>query len=339
MITIEFTEYIPRGAGGLLVAMKQKLIGMAYADNTKRCHNDQLATYEKFCERIGDVCPMWSVESCTMWVLDALDRGLAKETLKAKISAFIWGAATRRNIKYDANDPTHVLYLLRKAVLRLGDDAKPKLPVGGVLLKRIAQHLTSSLTEARTTQAMAWFTVAYAALLRASESAQLEWDDVAFSETENRMGPERMEITLTVKRHHVFKTHTKSVLFRFSRGKDAAACPVAWMWRWYRHTMKRLGNLPRKVFSWGQEEARHVLQTAAVAVTQGSRSDFGLHSLRAGGATDADSQGFSVGQIQLLGRWRSAVVLHYIRAADELADQWGIAQRRGGSSVTAFPGV
>ena len=145
-----------------------------------------------------------------------------------------------------------------------------------------------------------------------------------------------MTITLRSTREHVFKTHTNSVVIRFTarQDKDEAVCPVMSMHTWFMGSLSLGWMEPQQsVFPIGVESARKLPQTAASAVTGMPPVHFGLHSLRAGGATDADADGASIAAIMMKGRWRSPVVLQYMRGGDALARDMGIRMPSAGRTA------
>ena len=79
-----------------------------------------------------------------------------------------------------------------------------------------------------------------------------------------------------------------------------------------------------KVFLFSEEAARKSLKGMAAAVTGYPQADFGLHSLRSGGATDMEDSGMSLSQIRHLGRWKSSAVLLYLRGGEIIAEQAGV---------------
>ena len=63
-----------------------------------------------------------------------------------KVSAFIWGAALMKGIKFQSNSPADLLYLLKRAIQRRGDDAKPKLAITSDMLLKITATLKSTIS-------------------------------------------------------------------------------------------------------------------------------------------------------------------------------------------------
>ena len=141
-----------------------------------------------------------------------------------------------------------------------------------------------------------------------------------------------MQIVLKVSCTRVFKNHTNSVTLRFKRAPNADLCPIVALWNWWAFTVRTDGA----VFGLSKDGARRLLQQSAAKITENAPGDFGLHSLRSGGATDADKQGCSLGDIKSMSRWKSKTVLQYIRNSDIIAKKLGVPQPRGSSSVSAF---
>lgn len=54
-------------------------------------------------------------------------------------------------------------------------------------------------------------------------------------------------------------------------------------------------------------------KTMATDVLGGALTQFGLHSLRAGAANDAELQGCSLSEIMFQGSWKSGTVLQYAK--------------------------
>jgi hypothetical protein len=322
----------------VMMGVREKLKLLAYAPSTVKTHQDQLATFHKFVAKLDGIVEPWTEMACVMWVMDALERGNMKNTLTAKINAFIWGSAVLQNKNYPSDGPVDTLYLLRRVAARRGVDAKPKLAIGGHLLLKIRQKLQDTAEPMLATQAMAWFLLAYAGMLRASESAYIEWQHVQFSDPTKGAGgiPQYMLVTLQVTPDHVFKNHNNSIELRFKRAQNPLLCPIMHMWKWMESSVDARNALPQKVFSFSKDSARKLLKDTAAMVSRNPAADYGLHSLRAGGATDADQQGKTLGEIMVMGRWRSAVVLQYIRSVDEVAKELKKAQPRGHASRSAF---
>lgn len=78
------------------------------------------------------------------------------------------------------------------------------------------------------------------------------------------------------------------------------------------------------MFDLSTERAWAELQRRRAGVLGGKSGRYGLHSLRAGAATDAKAAGRPVSEIMFLGRWQSAVLLQYMCAGEQLAAEFGL---------------
>lgn len=245
---------------------------------------------------------------------------LKKNTLLAKYAAFTWGASYYAHIDFETVKPSHPMYLLKRAIATLGDDTTPKKYIGRNELGAIIPFVCHERPGLDGLELGAWFSVAYGALLRAEEAAQLKWADVCFPQGPGR--PTHMTVTLRTTRHFTFKNHTDDVPFEFGPPSSSAhpdAVQLMWKWRAYTYRSDQ-----QRVFRRTAEEARKALQKAAAAVLGGSPGDYGLHSFRSGGATDAEGDGKSLSEIMHVGRWRSAALFRYTRGGELAAKAVGM---------------
>ena len=112
--------------------------------------------------------------------------------------------------------------------------------------------------------------------------------------------PVALRATLSVDDRQIFKTHTESVSFRCAAQPQVGiACPVMAVARWQAWQAEPQGRM----FQMSVDEARGMLKDAAAWVTGMSPDVFGLHSLRAGAATDAEKMGMCMSEIMYMGRW------------------------------------
>ena len=310
------------------------LLNKAYANTTVKSHSNQIAQYERFLRKLDGFAAPWTEMSCILWVLDSLENGLKKATLKAKVAAFVWYASAHHKLVFQNVSPADPLYLLNRAIARMGNDAKPKLAVTGDMLVGIRDELECVEPKRLATQALAWFVLSYAGMLPASETAHLSVEDVLFPKGSglSSLPPTHMKVILKVSSCHILKNHTSDATLRFNRVGNFKICPVSCMWEWWKVADHSTG----RVFVLKVDHARALLKRYAALASDNPGGDYGLHSLRAGGATDTDSQGKSLGEIKVMGRWRSTTVLQYIRHADAIAKELGIPQSRGSSAFTAF---
>ena len=290
------------------------LYSMAYAENTLRNTRNQLAIYERFCTESG--FHLWSAESAAQWLLYAREvTGLKENTIQAKYDAYKWGRAHVAGQPVDDKSPGQPLYLLKRVIARLADDRVPKRAVGKEILRTAHAFLRGAVPE-EADELEAWFLLSYALLLRASEAQSVHWPDVQWEHTAGHSRPCAMTVTLRASDGRVFKTHSHSVQFRCEAGPDKRVCAVRALWRWFKAQGCPDGG---RVFVTSEGEARLALQVMAAAATREDPACFGLHSLRAGGATDLEAEGASLSYIMSRGRWRSCAVLLYLRGGESMA--------------------
>lgn len=257
-------------------------------------------------------------------------QGLAKNTLQGRIPAFVYGVFkhTGRRCVTAATDKYSILGLLSRNIARMADDVKRKFPVGEAALVRMFSHLREILPAQLSIQLWAWWTVAYSALLRSAETVGIMWKDVSFGHFVHGT-PHRMRIVLRASGSQVFKTHTNSVELAFAKVLGKKICPIQALWSWRSACMAMYGGLHEQVFELTVDGVRQAFQVVATAALGGSNADYGLHSLRAGGATDAEEKGYSLSEIMFLGRWRSPAVLVYLSQGERWAQELRLGNKQG----------
>lgn len=311
----------------LEVRTRARLLVSAYAPGTWRTHISQLSTLVRYAN--DTEAPIWSLDTLVNWLMDAYERqGLKRATIESKLQAFLFGAEVFTGAKIPSQDRTHPLYLLRRAVGRLPDDRQPKLAVGRNQLRLMIATAERTWQYSGALQVSAWMVLAHACFLRASETERLRWSDLRFSMWEG--SPVELQMTLVVEGRQIFKTHAQSVTFRCeARPQLSALCPVKLLHAW---SLVCKGAPPHAaVFPMGQAAARRAVQQLAAATTGCRPHQFGLHSLRAGAATDAEKDGRCLSEIMFKGRWRSSTVLRYLRNGEQLARVLG--QQSGAMGV------
>jgi hypothetical protein len=312
--------------------VRQKLLDQCLKKGTVRNYQGQINQYLRF---MGPTpwLDLWSDESAALWVFHDMEvRGLAKSTLKGRIAAFVYGVYryTGRRCATKADERYSVLGMLYSAIERRADDVQRKLVVGQAGFVRCYHVLPRKYDPAGAIQLWAWWIVSYGAMLRCSECSRIQWKDVVFQpqSTANAV-PRAMSITIRALEDSTFKTHQCSVEFKFTTVEGAGVCAVKAMWAWQQMTIRTYGYLGPDVFSFSVDNVRKAFQVVAAESIGGLPKDYGLHSLRAGAATDAEEQGWSISEIMFMGRWRSPTVLIYLRQGDRWLHELGLPPRSG----------
>jgi integrase len=221
--------------------------------------------------------------------------------------------------------------MMRRVIKQMPDKTERKHPVGAKDLLRIHAALPQSVGAHQLTETWCWWLLSYGAMLRCCETQGLLWSGIRFEwPTTVSIVPVGMRVTLVVSNEVTFKTHTNSVEFHFvSQSSHPGMCPVFQMWKWYGLSGERGWPNGDKVFGLSSDQSRKLFQKTAAAVLKMNPVAFGLHSLRAGAATDCEELGYTLSQIQFQGRWRSATMLVYLRNGHRMAQEIGVRAPRG----------
>lgn len=309
--------------------LREQLLLMAYAPNTNKTYLSVKTMYLKFMEEFSG-WELWSDESVAAWMLDAMiNRDLKKSTLKTRMSGIEHHIKVVERLPFDKTSPGSVLFLVARAIGRMGDDATPKQPIKVGMLHDVLHRLRGSWDEQLREALLAicpnlyditilyelvmWYCVSFACFLRSEEMAGLTWEQVQLGELENEQlqkFPKQAAIKLETSRHFVYKTMTTSVQIVMDRASNEGVCPVKAI---AQLVVNRKGHLKGAIFRVSADQARKVLQVLAAHVSGKEPKSFGLHSLRSGAACTADESGVNMAKIMFMGRWRSAAVLAYLR--------------------------
>ena len=192
-----------------LQAVRHKLATACLKPVTVRKYDLHIGQYLRFMGP-APVVPIWSDESCALWVFHLMEvRGLAKNTLKGKLPAFIYGVHkhTGRVCETSKDRRYSVLGTLSRAIERRADDVKRKLAVGKHGLSQCYRTLVRRYCPEAALQLWTWWVVSYGALLRCSEAGRIQWEDVIFSsEYTEQYIPSAMTITIRTLEDETFKT-------------------------------------------------------------------------------------------------------------------------------------
>lgn len=321
----------------LPLELRRKLWEGAYAKNTFKTHESQRHQYLVFCAQQG--LQPWTDTSAVYWIFWAAEvLQVKKATLKAKFEAFKFFARHEHGRRGDTTEYGSTWQLLTRWIARRPDDATPKRHIGKAVLERALEIFRDSKSKKGARELSAWFTVSYRALLRAGEAQTMRWQDVEFEGHSRTRLPSAMNVTLRTEAERgegngLFKTQAGAIELRFERRREDTSCAVQQMFLWWRACAQPTRG---QVFRQSEETARKTLQELASRVTGRPKAEFGLHSLRAGGATDMEQQGVALSQIKHLGRWRSAAVLLYLRGGEVVASAAELKVTGGRSRRTAL---
>ena len=299
------------------------LLTGAFSENTIKSHDNQMRQYTRFCSALQiEVRDEWSLARWVMHSAEVLH--LRKNTLLAKIEAFKWTHANVWGLGPVNMAHGSTVRLLIRCVQRMADDRQPKLPIGAAELQAVLTRAEARMATLEFKQLRAWCVLSYAGFLRCSEAAALCWRDVAF-EADSTGVVSHVTVRLTVHGRHIFKNHSESILLRLQRYGQGSRllCPVRCLSSW-----RQVSTETARVFTVQSDYARQQLQIVASRALGNSQQQFGLHSLRAGAATDAEKQGQCLSEIMFQGRWKSATVLQYMRSGERMAAQLGVSVRR-----------
>jgi hypothetical protein len=312
--------------------VRQKLSEHCLKEVTVKHYENQLKQYLRFMGP-APLVPLWSDKSAALWIFHDMEvRSLKENTLKGRIPAFVYGVFKYTGRQCDSGKDKRycALSMLSRAIDRLADDVQRKIAVGKTSLTRCFNALPTMFGIESAIQLWAWWTVSFGAMLRCSETVRIKWCDVIFSQEQNAAGvPTAMSITIRALEDNTFKTHQCSVEFKFVTGLGAGICPVSALWGWRSMAQRLYGNLPEAVFTFSVDGVRQAFQQTASTQLGGVPKDYGLHSLRAGAATDAEEEGWSISEIMFMGRWRSPTVLVYLRQGDRWLHELRLPARTG----------
>jgi hypothetical protein len=317
-------------------ALTDKLLTMGLAESTQRTYNVQLGQYKRFAAGFPSEL-LWEEVTGALWILHCWEvRKVKKNTLKGKVAAFKYGMG-----RYARQEPAagkfDIFPLLNKAITKMPDDVRRKDPIGEAELLKIFGCLPACVHKSTAADVWVWWIVAYGAMLRGCETSGLRWDGIHFEfgpEGTERL-PVGMKLTLQVIDGTTYKTHTNAVQFNFRANLDSILCPVRGLYD-LRRVKFLCGESGPKVFDISKDYARDALKTTAAMALQRGRECFGLHSLRAGAATDAEMRGFSMSSIMFMGRWRSPTVLVYLRSGQRMLHDLGLASSQGAMHRTTL---
>lgn len=321
-----FVAKLCKSGARIQVALRAKLLAGAYSKNTISTHTGQMTQFVNFCETMG--YSLGDETAVVSWIFHSRETLYRrKNTLVAKLQAYKWCHAVAWRLGEVDSSRGSVMGLLERCIARLADDRTPKLAVTKAQLERMVTSLEGVVPLRLFKELRAWWCISYAAFLRCSETAQIRWKDVEVERSDTG-ALKSVTVSLSVRDRIVFKTTTESIKLRLLRAPEdrKAICPVLTLQSWLRIAGGDQ-NSSGTVFSTDCGVARKKFQEIAVWVLGGEPGQYGLHSLRAGAATDAEVDGKQLSEIMFQGRWKSATVLQYMRNGERRAQELGLHVR------------
>ena len=280
--------------------------------------------FVRYCQSMG--YQLQDETALVSWIFHARESlHRKKNTLLAKIQAYKWCHAVVWQLGEVNNTRGSMIGLLERCVERLAEDRVPKLAVSKAQLKSMLERLELIVPENRFKELRAWWCLSYTAFLRCSEVARIKWSDIEIERwTDGRVSA--INLCLTVRDREVFKTDNASVKLRLLRAPSTMkeTCPVLTVCSWM---AVAVGSGTQRLFESEVGLVRARFQETAITALGGSKGQYGLHSLRAGAATDAEAEGKCLSEIMFQGRWRSATVLQYMRNGEQQARMLGTSVR------------
>ena len=292
--------------------------------STVGAYSKRVKPYLRFMETLpADWC--WTDFSCALWVLHTMEvKGAAKSTLLGLLPAFANMAFRATGHKRETSQKGSILQMLRQTINQKADDAQRKTPVGERELLRIFGAAEANLKPEQHLQLWAWSTVSYGGMLRCSEAEGLLWENAAF-EQDAAGKPISLTLRMTAEGWNTFKTHKHGVEFHFKQAEKGGVCPVQALFAWRQFTRATQGEATGRIFAWRSDTATKLFKKVGAKALGCDEKWLGLHSLRAGAASDAEEKGWTISQIMFMGRWRSPCVLHYMRNGERMLVDMGQA--------------
>jgi hypothetical protein len=286
-------------------------------------------------EQFATFCALHDLRPATekavvVWIMHCMENlHLKQKTLQQKIAAYKWA----HRVVWNLGEPRGALLpLVERNVTRLARDSTPKLAVGRKDLCAVLRLAETQFPVAVFKQLRAWWCLSYAAFLRCSEVGTLKWVHVCCDPLPSQGAVSSIEVTLAVEGRVVFKNHKESIKLKLVRSSEQfrVLCPLRSLVSWW-----RVAPLGGRVFQLDVGMVRRSFQSMAAQALGGLGEQYGLHSLRAGAATDAEADGRHLSEIMFQGRWKSATVLQYMRNGEQLASVLGV-QLSGRRNVRVF---
>lgn len=298
--------------------------------NTRRTYGSAQGLYINFCDNYSLSAMPASEDQLLLYVAYLNRRSLSLSTIKVYLAAI-----RAMHIQAGHADPLVCSCRIKQALKSIGTEQaapKQKLPITIDILCRIQPSLDCTYDVCMLWTAV---TIGYFGLLRAAE----------YCVTQGQFDPKRHLCLgdVAIKNMYVILKLNMSKTDLFNNGvsiyigcSKSCVCAVCNMCKYLIKREKIFGKnnkSPLFIFADGTPLTRFSLNRylkQSVAGLGYNSDDYSGHSLRAGGATDAASNGLAEWEIKLLGRWSSDAYQRYIRSP--LSYRVDLAKRMVGNS-------
>ena len=256
-----------------------------------------------------------------LFIAYLVDQGAQSSTVKSYVSAI---KKTLVNDKYKWDDSKIILSSITKACKIMNDKIYKHLPIHCGLLELLLFELKRILSTQPYLETLyvALFSLAYYGLFRVGELCQSD-HIVKAANIHQAINKEKILVILYSLKMHGEESYPQEVKITSNRSEGSGAyfhrhcCPFVLLKKYI--TIR--GNFQSQseqffVFSDGSpaklEHARKILKTGLQNMGL-DISLYGFHSFCVGRSTDLIKYGYTVEQVQRMGRWKSNVVYKYIR--------------------------
>jgi site-specific recombinase XerD len=290
--------------------------------NTRRTYDSVVKQFDEWCveKNVRDYMKNdATVARYLQWMVE--------KKKSARSSLHLVVAAIKDKYKYTEENMTDTV--LVKATLKIASTKtkkkKPKKPLTVTMMKKIVDVWASQETHTfNQTRNVFLILLMMAAFLRESEAVELALEDMKIENAEVD-GKERRILLVHVKKAKNDQEKNGHVVMLGESMNNSKLCVVKWYERYMMKRGKEKKN--RHLFVTHEDEKMAkttpsgILKKAVESIGE-NPNEYGSHSARIGGTTEASKSGIAVLLLKRHGNWRSDVVYDYIRQS--LEDQLSV---------------
>jgi site-specific recombinase XerD len=279
--------------------------------NTAKAYKTYDKQFQQFCRQQGVPSFPAGAGTVAAFLRSLHERNLAKATVNNVACAAIANAYKFAGVPSPTTDP--LVRATRKVIAKRSKPEQPKKPLEVWMLKKMAAACKQNdFTNVRDV----FLTILLmAAMLRRSEAAALEVDDVWLDTLEDKQTGKQEEVLFIFVAKSKTDQERRGHTIVVGAADDAEICPLRWFRKYAamrRKTAKALFHnatvSTKMADSTVNTRVKTLLKAIGVAPEQ-----YGSHSGRSGGATAAAAANVEIALIKRHGNWRSDCVYRYIR--------------------------